>query len=242
MTVILGIETATIEVSVALVSEDGRVGSVSVRGTRLQAETLHPAIAQLCEHCGISLGDLGAIAVDIGPGRFTGLRVGVAAAKALAYALGIPVLVACSTDILERSAALVPGPVVPVVDMRRGEVAYSLPAKGNSPELATPQQLGRLLADLGPVCPFLVGDGALRHREAIEATTEFEVRFGGDEHAAPRAEVLAELGLEQLGRGGGLDPYSVLPLYLRGPDVRIGWETRDPVVSPSFARAAGEDR
>ena len=242
MTVILGIETATIEVSIALVGSDGRIGSFSVRGTRLQAETLHPAVAQLCGHCGITLDDLDAIAVDIGPGRFTGLRVGVAAAKALAYALRIPVLVACSTAILERGAALDEGPVVPVVDMRRGEVAYSLPTVANSPELATPEQLGRLVGDLGPVRPFLVGDGALRYRDTIEAATSFEVRFGGDDQAAPRAEVLAEMGLEQLGLGRGLDPYSVLPLYLRGADVRIGWETRDRVVSPSFARAAEEDR
>ena len=210
---ILAIETAVIEVGVALADETGPLASVTARPGRRQAETLHPAIADLLRIAEIAPSQLDAIAVDIGPGLFTGLRVGVATAKALAGALGLPVVTATSLEVLVAACPSAFGMVVPVVDMRRGEVAWTMPA---SPEpgfrVGAPGELAAELAALaaegaGPV--LLVGDGA------------------GPELAAPPVASLAVLAIAAMRNGTCCDPAEVGALYGREADARINWTTRE---------------
>ena len=128
---LLAIESATDMVGVALISDDaGAVERVHLGG-RAHAELLVPAIEEVCALSGCTVTDVDAIAVDIGPGLFTGLRVGVATAKALAQALGVDLIGVGSLDILAAAAAAAaderpdrrrPGVVASVVDARRGEV------------------------------------------------------------------------------------------------------------------------
>ncbi len=130
--VLLAIETATFEVGAALVIDGEVVGELSQPAENRHAEELFVLIEQLLITAGIRLGDVGAFAVDIGPGLFTGLRVGVAAANALAYALSRPVIGISGTSVLgeallrnlpdHNSGTL----AVPVLDVRRGEVAFEL--------------------------------------------------------------------------------------------------------------------
>jgi tRNA threonylcarbamoyladenosine biosynthesis protein TsaB len=128
---LLAIESATDTVGVALLRDDGGSAERVHEGGRAHAELLAPAIEEVCAVSGCQVRDIDAIAVDVGPGLFTGLRVGVATAKALGQALGLDVLGVSSLDILAASAAgLVPDPgttppigaVASVVDARRGEV------------------------------------------------------------------------------------------------------------------------
>ncbi len=85
---ILGIETATTQVGCAIGGHEGVRASAHHTRARRHAETLVPMIEVVASHAEVSLDELGAIAVDVGPGLFTGLRVGIATAKAMAYALG----------------------------------------------------------------------------------------------------------------------------------------------------------
>jgi tRNA threonylcarbamoyladenosine biosynthesis protein TsaB len=147
---LLAIESATDMVGVGLIRDDG--GSVERvhRGGRAHAELLAPAIEEVCAASGCTVADIDQIAVDIGPGLFTGLRVGVATAKALAQALGAPLLGVGSLDVLAAAAreagpgAPGPGrdaPVVSVVDARRGEVfaaAFRFDRPGGGPGGAGP--------------------------------------------------------------------------------------------------------
>jgi tRNA threonylcarbamoyladenosine biosynthesis protein TsaB len=139
---LLAIETATDTVGVALLRDDGGVAERVHEGGRAHAELLAPSIEEVCVVSGCTVADLEAIAVDIGPGLFTGLRVGVATAKALAQALGIGVLGVTSLDVLAAAAldgaprggdreaggarsgspGRRVGPIASVVDARRGEV------------------------------------------------------------------------------------------------------------------------
>ncbi len=176
---ILAIETATIEVGVAVSDETGPLATVTARPGRRQAETLHPAIADACRIARITPAGLDAVAVDIGPGLFTGLRVGVAAAKAIAGALGLPVVTATSLEVLRAACPPSPGVVIPVIDMRRGEVAWLMPgATPSEVRVGTPAELAgeleALVASAGSV--LLVGDGALRHRELLGARAGAGVR------------------------------------------------------------------
>jgi tRNA threonylcarbamoyladenosine biosynthesis protein TsaB len=184
----------------------------------------------------ITPAELDAIAVDIGPGLFTGLRVGVAAAKALAGALGLPVVTATSLEVLKAACPSGLGAVIPVIDMRRGEVAWLMPARpapdvrvGAPAELATElaelAELAGLAEGVGPV--LLVGDGALRHRELLERAIVPAPVFGGTALAAPPVASLAVLAIAAMKDGRCCDPASVRPFYGREADARINWSSRE---------------
>ena len=128
---ILGMDTATRRVGVVLASEQGLLGRTELGGpfadaAPRHAEVLAPAIATLCEQVGVELDHLSAIAVGIGPGMFTGLRVGVTTAKVLALALRIPVIPIPSLDLLAYPLRHSRTLVVPAIDARRHEVYYAI--------------------------------------------------------------------------------------------------------------------
>ncbi len=234
---ILAIETATIEVGAAIADESGPLATITARPGRRQAETLHPAIADVCRIAGVGVSELDAIAVDIGPGLFTGLRVGVAAAKALAGALGVRVVTAVSLEILAAAIPTGLATVIPVVDMRRGEVAWLLPGDpAVSPHLGTAADLAadvaaRLSSSDAPGARpvLLVGDGALRHREQLSCSVVPQPSFAGTELAAPPVSSLAVLAMQGMRNEKSLDPAAVRPLYGREADARINWSSRSAV-------------
>jgi tRNA threonylcarbamoyladenosine biosynthesis protein TsaB len=97
---ILGIETATIQVGCAIGGHEGVLASFHAAKGRRHVETLIPAVEFMCHHAKIDLDEISVVAVDVGPGLFSGLRVGVAAAKALAQALRVPTIGISSLDLL----------------------------------------------------------------------------------------------------------------------------------------------
>ena len=122
--IVLGVETATELVGVSVADDSGPVAAAWATGRRRHAESLAPAITHVLDQAGMTVGDVEAIAVDVGPGLFTGLRVGVATAKGLAQGLGIGVVACTSVQVLAAAAAGAgwSGPVLAVVDARRKEV------------------------------------------------------------------------------------------------------------------------
>jgi tRNA threonylcarbamoyladenosine biosynthesis protein TsaB len=222
MSLILAVATATPQVGVALAGPDGPIGGFSLRAGRRHGETLAPAIRALTSLTGVRLDDVSLVAVDHGPGLFTGLRVGVATAKALGSALAVPVVACSSLDLLAHPHRGRGRPVASVVDARRGEVFWALyePVAGGlaattEPAVADPDLLADQLSKVDGV--LLAGDGARRY---FVGPGRFEV--AGPEFDHPSAEVLAELAPTR----PALPAEKVTPLYLRGADVRIGWETR----------------
>jgi tRNA threonylcarbamoyladenosine biosynthesis protein TsaB len=215
----LAIATATPQVSVALAGPDGPLGSIFLRAGRRHGETLAPAIQALTRLAGVGLHEVGRVAVDAGPGLFTGLRVGVATAKALASALGVPLVASSSLDILAEPYRESGRTVVSVVDARRGEVFWAVYRPGGAtaePGVISPAGLRERLREESDGPLLVVGDGARRYL----ADSEWELGPPGTDH--PSAEVLAGMAA----RGPELAPEKVAALYLRGADVRIGWESR----------------
>jgi tRNA threonylcarbamoyladenosine biosynthesis protein TsaB len=233
---VLALESATEEAGVALADEAGAVASVVVTRGRRHAETLAPAVDFACRRAGVALGDVDAIAVDVGPGLFTGLRVGVATAQGLAFALGLPVVVASSLEVLARAVAdTSPGvdrDVVPVVDARRGEVFAARfrvddghPVRTGEDALWAPEDLaGAVGARSEPVV--LAGDGALRYAALFAAMAH--VTPAVPAFAAPPVLALARLAVGRALAGEAGDASTLLPRYLRQADARINWEQRLP--------------
>ena len=127
--ILLAIETATMQVGCALAVDGEVVATHEVSRGRRHAENLVPAIEFLCRQAGIGLADLSAIAVDIGPGLFTGMRVGIATAKTMARALTVPVVPVCSLDVLAHPLRHGDRVIASIIDARRGELYHAaLPA------------------------------------------------------------------------------------------------------------------
>jgi tRNA threonylcarbamoyladenosine biosynthesis protein TsaB len=187
---ILAFDTATDRATSALVA-DGEVLGERVS----RAATLLEDVDALLRQGSMRADELDAVAVGVGPGSFTGVRIGVAAARGLALALDLPVAGVSTLDVLAAGA---PG-ALPVIDAKRREVFVPGP-------LALPP--AELELEPGRMC---VGDGALRYRAVLEAAGA-EVPPDGDERHLPRARFHAllarDFGAAEL----------VQPVYVRAPD------------------------
>jgi len=228
---ILGIDTATPQVSVAVGGHEGVLASTqSLRG-RQHAEVLTPAIEFTCRQARIELSEISVVAVDLGPGLYTGLRVGVAAAKAMAHALRVPMIGVSSLDLLAFPVRFSNRLIAAVVDARRGELfsAFYRQVPGGVQRLseqhvATPDDVASELLATGEDC-LLVGDGGLRYREVFEGLTKVEIVDAGLAH--PSAASLVQLAHAQALREQFVKPWDLQPLYLRKPDAEINWTTRE---------------
>jgi tRNA threonylcarbamoyladenosine biosynthesis protein TsaB len=228
--IILGIETATVQVGCAVGGVEGVLGQFHAARGRRHAETLAPAIQFVCRQAGIELREVSIIAVDIGPGLFTGLRVGIATAKAMAQALRVPMIGLSSLDLLAFPMRYSPRLVVPIVDARRGEVFTSfyrqVPGglqRLSDYRLCRPREVVDELVARHEEC-LVVGDGALRHAELFER--EAGVELGTVGAAYPSAAALVELAHPRAIREDFVQPWELSPLYLRQSDAEIDWAKR----------------
>lgn len=227
---VLALDTATPRVGVAIGENGAVLGEVNLVGGRRHAEQLAPAIEYLCGELGISLSQLAAVAVGLGPGLFTGLRVGVTTAKVMAQALRVPVVGVPSLDLVAYPARHSTRLVVAVIDARRGEVFHAQyrPVPGgvqrvSEYEVGPPADLVADLAARGEEL-LLVGDGVAAYRGEFEALERAELAGSG--FAAPSAAALVELAAARVEREEFSAPWDVQPLYVRRSDAEIQWERR----------------
>ena len=228
---ILGITTSTAQVGCAIGGHEGVLGSTHSSRGRRHAETLTPAIEFVCRQARIDISEIGAIAVDVGPGMFTGLRVGVAAAKALSHARRLPMIGVPSLDLIAFPLRHSHRRIVCAVDAGRGEIFHAsyrqVPGgvqRLTEPEVASPADLASDLAAPTEEV-LLVGDGALRHRDAFSDLGRIELADQG--MAFPNAGSLVQLAHARALREDFAGPGEVSPLYLRKPDAEINWQTRE---------------
>ena len=228
---VLGIETATPQVGVAIGGHEGIIASFHTTRDRRHAETLVPAIQFLCEQAQMKLSQLGLVAVDIGPGLFTGLRVGLATAKAIAHACRIPMIGVSSLDLTAFPARFSDRLIVSTVDARRGEIFYATYRRApggiqllSPPAVDQPADVAGQLMALGQET-LIVGDGAQRYADELGAVRGAEIGREGLRH--PNAGALVELAHARALREEFVSPSEIVPLYLRAPDVRINWQQRE---------------
>ena len=214
--IVLGIDTATESVSVAVVDGDEVLAASESRSERRHAEDLTPMIDFVVRGSGVLLSEIDAIAVDVGPGLFTGMRVGIASAQALAHVLSVPLVGVDSLEALVAAAPDFSGDlVVPTIDARRRQVAWALhrvdeSRVGTMPRRVTRPVVGPLddliaaLRERSQSCVF-VGDFAQRHREDIVESLgivpwayEFADASGGGAGGFPHARHVAQIAHRRL--------------------------------------------
>jgi tRNA threonylcarbamoyladenosine biosynthesis protein TsaB len=228
---ILGIESATVAAGCAIGGHEGVLAvAQSARGRR-HAESLVPTIEFICGQAQIEMSEISVIAVDLGPGLFTGLRVGIATARSLAHALKVPMIGVPSLDLLAFPVRYTNRLIAAAIDARRGEIYFAfyrqVPGgiqRIGEHRIGTADDLASEILAAGEEV-LLVGDGAHRHREAFEGITKVELADQGLAH--PSAASLVQLAHARALREQFQQPQACEPIYLRKPDAEENWATRE---------------
>jgi tRNA threonylcarbamoyladenosine biosynthesis protein TsaB len=222
---IVAIESATAASSVAL-GEDGEVVASAARTDRRgHVEFLVPALDFCFSQAGWTASDVDVVAVDVGPGLFSGIRAGMSTAQALAGAIGAQLVPVVSLDVVALRAATGHRRIWAVVDARRGEVAVApyRPVPGgvvrDGPiELMDPNALRGVL-ESDPADKLIVGDWHALPEDVFRGV--HGVKKGRPRH--PSAAAALQLAEAAVDRDDVPHPDEVRPRYLREPDVRISW-------------------
>jgi len=230
---ILGIESATNQAGCAVGGHEGVLAAFHATRGRRHAETLVPAIDFVLRQARVEPEELGAIAVDIGPGLFTGLRVGVATAKAMAQALRLPMIGVPSLDLLAFRVRYSRRLIVAALDARRGELFYAFYRQvPGGVQRVSEHQLGSpgdLVSELEATREefIAVGDGAYRYADELAGLGGLEL--GETSLAHPSAAALVELAHPRAIREEFVPVWDLKPLYLRRSDAELQWGPRASV-------------
>lgn len=207
---VLAIETSTLTGSIALISDDLVLGETTLSVSIQHSERLMPAIEQLLKEAGSSVGDIDLFAVAEGPGSFTGLRIGIAAAQGFAMSQGKPVVGVSTLEALAQNAYYFAGTVVPMLNAFRGEIYWRF---GGRDRVASPAEvIATLDAISGPI--LLMGNAVSLCEELIESKKE-KLSIAPSWMHVPRAVHVATLAADRFVKEGAVS--QVLPLYLRHP-------------------------
>lgn len=229
----LGIETSSAVSSIALADEHSFVGELTVSAGLTHSEQLVPHIEGLMKQCNITPADIAGIAVSIGPGSFTGLRIGMGTAKAMAYALNIPLVGIMTMDALAYNFYNSQHRIGILIDAQKKNV-YEARYHWEEEQLICdqlPQVRARseVIEELsqGTDITMVAGDGAVKAATAIEEA-------GGSIALAPlllrmpKASSLLMAAIPHFTAGDTTDAMTLLPYYIRRSEAEVLWEKKHP--------------
>lgn len=231
---ILAIETATLVSSVALATADTLLAEITLQTKKTHSELLMPHIDKILSMAQVSKADIKAVAVSIGPGSFTGLRIGLATAKTLAYALKVP-LVGVPTLSALAYGCFAPGAILaPMLDAQKNNV-YQGVFEWHSGELKEimPPTVMHIDEALNKLAEYnasvvLMGEAAVIHRAKIQQVGNNLV-LAAPHLIIQRAGSVAALGHILIKQGIQHDVMALEPVYIRRAEAEVLWERRHGV-------------
>jgi tRNA threonylcarbamoyladenosine biosynthesis protein TsaB len=230
---ILGIETSTKTGSVAVLSDDAVIAQYSLNIEVTHSERLMSTVDRVLKDIGIAIADMDGFAVAIGPGSFTGLRIGLAAIKGLAFATGKPVAAVPTLKALAWNLPQAAYPVCPLLDARKNEV-YGALYQYDGPRLRQlmPEATIPLaeIVDKIPGTVLFTGEASWLYRQALENAFGDRALFAPRTACLPSAAAVAEIGLAMLQNKEQVDPDNLIPLYIRRPEAEVAWEKRQALL------------
>lgn len=217
---------ATVALAVGAALHVGDPGAADANGRH--GRRLLPTVAGLLRAAGLAPRDLDAVAVGLGPGSYTGLRVGLTAAKTLAYALGRPLVGVDTFAAIARNAPGDAASIHVVADAQRGDLylADFAPAGPGAPEGRGPIRLVAMADWVAALAPgaWVLGPGLDRLRVAWPE----HVRLGTPEQGLPAPAAVVALGVEEVRAGRIADPATLEPLYVRRSAAEDQWAANRP--------------
>ncbi len=224
---VLALETATLAGSIAILDDvEGLIGEVKVSVKIAHSERLMPSIEWLLKASAVSIKEIDAFAVSIGPGSFTGLRIGLSTVKGFAFATGRPVVPVRTLDAFARTMPICRHIICPMLDARKNEVYAAFYRWDDDictklmPE--TSIKPGELLNDIHEPVVFM-GEGAKIYKNVISDLLKTRAIFAPPSQMSPSASTVAEIAIEMIKQGVAVDPVSLTPYYIRKSEAEINW-------------------
>jgi len=222
---VLGIDTSTSCGSVGLIDDESIISEYLLNIPITHSERLLGAIGLILKEARFAIGDLDGWAISLGPGSFTGLRIGVSTVKGLALASQKPVVGVSTLDVLAYQISPTPYHICPILDARKGEVytASYLYGEGNDLKRESvyqaikPEELIRKIQER----TIFVGDGVRTYGDYLRNSLSSLAVFPPNQLNVPHGSGVAKLGLELLRKGEHLDLATFAPLYVRPSEAEI---------------------
>jgi tRNA threonylcarbamoyladenosine biosynthesis protein TsaB len=227
---ILGIETATRTGGVAIVSDDGVLAEYTLNIEVTHSERLMSTVDRVLKDTGLRMASLDGFGVSIGPGSFTGLRIGLSTVKGLAFTTGKPVAAVPTLKALAWNTPHSRYPVCPLLDARKKEV-YAALYRYEGPQLV--QDLPETVLPLAELADQVAGEVLFTGEGALLFAGDIVRLFAGRAHIAPlsatvpSAASVGEIALMMLQGGRSTDPDALSPMYIRRPEAELAWEKRE---------------
>jgi tRNA threonylcarbamoyladenosine biosynthesis protein TsaB len=226
---ILGIETATRTGGVAIVSEDGVLVEYTLNIEVTHSERLMSTVDRVLKDSGLQMASMDGFGISIGPGSFTGLRIGLSTVKGLAFTTGKPVAAVPTLRALAWNSHHSRYRVCPLLDAKKKEV-YSALYRYDGRDLV--QDLPESVLPLTELADRISGEVVFTGEGARLFAEDIRRLFGSRAHIAPLAAMVpsaasvAEIALLMLQDGRSTDPDTLSPLYIRRPEAELAWEKR----------------
>ena len=223
---ILGIDTSTPIGSIALIDGDNLVAEHTLNIVQAHSSRLMPAIDSVLKWGDITVDDLDGCTVGIGPGSFTGIRIGVATIKSLCYALDKPIVGVSTLEAIAYNLRWANGVICPLLDARRSEIYGTVFHGGSewqrlSEDLCLPidaflDRLGEATAQRSVPTTFnFVGDGLLTYGNTVRERLGENAHFADPIFNVPRGATIAQLGAQRLQHGESDSYWTLVPNYVR---------------------------
>lgn len=210
---ILAMDTSSLTATVAVLTDEKLLGEFSVSNKLTHSQTIMPMTDTLLKTASMKIKDIDVFAVSIGPGSFTGLRIGMATAKTFAQALDKPIIGVSSLEAIAQNFSFTHSVICPILDARRNEVYNALYKSGK--EIISPRALhiDELLNELKDESVIFAGDGVLIHKDKILQNANW---CAAPQHLLlPKASSLAYAALKRAQNNDFDDLYNLDPIYLR---------------------------
>lgn len=227
---ILGIETATKTGGVAIVSELGVLAEYTLNIEVTHSERLMSTVDRVLKDTGLDMASIDGFGISIGPGSFTGLRIGLSTVKGLAFTTGRPVAAVPTLKALAWNTPHARYPVCPLLDAKKKEVYAALYRQDGKDLVQEFPESVLSLADLaGKVAGevLFTGEGSRLFAGEIERLFGTRARLAPLAATVPSAASVAEIAFLMLQRGQRADPDALSPLYIRRPEAELAWEKRE---------------
>lgn len=227
---VLGIDTSSKAASVAIMEDDKLISEYTINNNKTHSQKLMLIIENMFKLNEMSAEDIDLISVCVGPGSFTGLRIGVATAKAIAHVRDIPVVVVNSLEALAFNMAMTNKTVCPMIDAQKKQV-YTCKYSWDKDCLLKVEDIDvKKVDDLAEEFKFsceefvLIGEGVGLHKEVFENINN--VYIAPNSHRTSRASSICEIGIQKFKKGDTKTHYDVVPYYIRKSQAEVQYEEK----------------
>lgn len=214
---ILAMDTSSVNATVAVCDENRILGEYTVSNERAHSQIIMPMLESLLNHCSLTIKDIDVFAVALGPGSFTGLRIGISAMKTLAQSLSKPIIGVSSLDEVASSFFGTDKIVCPIFDARRNEVYNALYLNGNKFVSERVVDFDELLIELSQKQVIFAGDAIIKYRDKILSFNNPNWLIAPGSLSMQRASALASVALARALDSDFDNLYDLSPIYLRLP-------------------------